>query len=277
MNIKSKADSGDAKACYQYGYYLQHEKNNPHEATVYYQKGIEAGRKPNANCLFALGEAYWDGDGVPQDHEKAEQLFSMAVPLLVKIAKKKKDPFAQASSQFFLGVIYLKSNKLRDDQKAYNYFVASYKNSCSDTAKSMAELIEKCSPAGIKTKKIKYKERAQSSATLDVVFRFALRATPENISSAITAIEKTVNFASLLFGGSGISSSLGARSTPSEYPYNAPKTVGRGRMVLDGVHYYFEKSNGERIAIEQYDRATGEAKGYDGKTYNVDGGGLDYK
>ena len=52
---------------------------------------------------------------------------------------------------------------------------------------------------------------------------------------------------------------------------------GKGCMMLDGVHYYIQNTDGSRINIESYDRATGVGKGYDGNTYKIDGGGINYK
>jgi len=54
--------------------------------------------------------------------------------------------------------------------------------------------------------------------------------------------------------------------------------LGNGSMVLDGAHYYIQKSDGTRIGgIESYDSATGIGKGYDGTTYIVQNGGLRHK
>lgn len=55
------------------------------------------------------------------------------------------------------------------------------------------------------------------------------------------------------------------------------KSMGKGNMVLDGMHYKIEKTDGSSIGLESYDQATGVGKGYDGKTYVVQGGGMTHK
>jgi len=82
-------------------------------------------------------------------------------------------------------------------------------------------------------------------------------------------------------GFGGIFGSSSSQSTFSGVAYDtgAPqsKSIGSGTLVQDGMHRYIQFSNGKRIPIEDYDTATGTAKGYDGNTYVVKGGGITYK
>jgi len=45
----------------------------------------------------------------------------------------------------------------------------------------------------------------------------------------------------------------------------------QGEIVLEGVHRYLVKPNGDKIPISDYDSARGTAKDYSGKTYRFDG------
>lgn len=70
----------------------------------------------------------------------------------------------------------------------------------------------------------------------------------------------------------GISQSAEGGEEPAKF-----SNAGKGSVVQEGVFRFIEKSNGSRIMLLDYDSAKGIGKDYDGNTYKLENGDIEYR
>lgn len=78
---RTAAERGEPRAFYWAGYAWEYGLGGPKDearAAEYYRRGIRASYIKNDACYIRLGQLYYFGQGVPQDYEKAFQLFQKA-------------------------------------------------------------------------------------------------------------------------------------------------------------------------------------------------------
>lgn len=299
QSLIQKAESGDSSACFRLGN-ISADNGGLSEAVKYYQKGIDT--DGNLHCLCALAEAYCDGSGVHKDAVKADDCFDKALNRL-KILSDKNDAFAQ----FYLGVLYYKSDRHKDYNKAYDYFELCFYNCGNPAAQNMMEVVaarkEEQAQAYTYTEPVKPQKAQKVKKHLDYS---GLKKTFKIIGIVLASpfialfyigyafvwlISAFLNMGGSYSGGdysssdssdyssggsysggnpSGYSSSNYPYNKPYEKTYNTTAVYGRGKLVQEGMHRYIQTSSG-RVSVSDYDVFTGIAKGYDGKTYKIEG------
>ncbi|MCL2631153.1 MAG: hypothetical protein FWD49_06520 [Firmicutes bacterium] len=271
-DLINQAEEGNSTACFELGNVL-HDCGDPQSAIEYYRKGISIDN--NIDCTCALAEAYYEGDGVEQDSEKADSLYEGIMDRLTLLASENDE-----SALLGLAFFYQNSPKYFDLDKAYGYFAQCFEITKNPVAGQMMIDIEEFKQLKNQnpTKPPNVKKRRDYRG-LKAVFKVIgiCIAIPLIALFYIGKFFVTILLAFLGGGSSGYSSPSGSGSYSSQDSGSGYKSMGKGKLVQEGMHRYIETSSGKRISIMDYDTYSGTAKDYDGNSYKIEGGGIEYR